>query len=183
MRQRQKLVPLAQGKVLEVGIGSGLNLPFYDPAKITKVWGLEPSPEMSAMAAMAAREVPFEVELVSAGGEAIPLDSDCFDTVVMTYTLCTIPESEAALREMARVLKPDGELLFCEHGVAPDAPVRRWQERINPIWRRLSGGCHLNRDVPALLQQGGFEITRMEMMYVPGWRVASYNYWGVAAVR
>ena len=183
LRQRQKLVPLAHGDVLEVGIGSGLNLPVYDPAKVAKVWGLEPSVELSAMAARAARDVPFDVELVAAGSEAIPLDSGRFDTVVMTYTLCTLPDPEAALREIARVLKPDGRLLFCEHGVAPDARVRRWQERINPVWRRLSGGCQLTRDVPAVLQQGGFEVVRMETMYLPGWRVASFNYWGAAAVR
>ena len=183
LRQRQKLVPLAQGDVLEVGIGSGLNLPVYDPAKVTKVWGLEPSIELGAMAATAARGVPFDVELVAAGSEAIPLDSGRFDTVVVTYTLCTIPDPEAALREIARVLKPDGRLLFCEHGVAPDARVRRWQERINPVWRRLSGGCQLTRDVPAVLRQGGFGVVRMETMYVPGWRVASFNYWGAAAVR
>jgi len=183
MRQRRKLVPLAQGDVLEVGIGSGLNLPFYDPANVTKVWGLEPSPEMAAMAERASREVPFDVEMVSAGGEVIPLDSGCFDTVVLTYTLCTIADPEAALREIARVLKPEGRLLFCEHGVAPDAGVRRWQERINPVWRRLSGGCQLNRDVPAVLRRGGFEITRMDTMYLPGWRIASFNYWGAAALR
>lgn len=183
MRQRQKLVPLARGNVLEVGIGSGLNLQFYDPTRVTKVWGLDPSPEMSSMASQAARGVPLDVELLPAGGEGIPMDEACIDTVVLTYTLCTIPDPKAALREMARVLKADGRLLFCEHGLAPDADIRRWQRRLNPIWRRLSGGCQLNRDVPAVLRDGGFETTRLETMYVPGWRVASFNYWGEAAVR
>lgn len=181
MRQREKLVPLASGRVLEVGMGSGLNLPFYDARRVTKVWGLEPSPEMSKMASAAVEAVAFDVEFVSAGGEQIPLDSESFDTVLMTFTLCTIPDTERALREIARVLKRGGQLLFCEHGAAPDAGVRRWQNRINPLWRRLAGGCHLNRDIPGLIRRGGFEITRMDTMYIPGWRPASFNYWGAAA--
>ncbi|HAC04911.1 MAG TPA: SAM-dependent methyltransferase [Gemmatimonadetes bacterium] len=181
MRQREKLVPLASGRVLEVGMGSGLNLPFYDARRVTKVWGLEPSPEMSKMASAAVEAVAFDVEFVSAGGEQIPLDSESFDTVLMTFTLCTIPDAERAMREIARVLKRGGQLLFCEHGAAPDAGVRRWQNRINPLWRRLAGGCHLNRDIPGLIRRGGFEITRMDTMYIPGWRPASFNYWGAAA--
>lgn len=180
MRQRQKLVPLARGRVLEVGIGSGLNLPFYEPDNVREVWGLDPSRELTALALDAAESVPFDVEFVSAGAEEIPLDSNSFDTVLLTYTLCTIPDTDLALREIARVLKPQGKLLFCEHGVAPDADVRRWQDGLNPIWRRLGGGCHLNRDIPGLIQHGGFEITGMETMYIPGWRPASFNYWGSA---
>ena len=180
MRQREKLVPLASGRVLEVGMGSGLNLPFYDVRRVRKVWGLEPSPEMSKMASAAAEAVAFDVEFVSAGGEQIPLDSESFDTVLMTFTLCTIPDAERALREIARVLKRGGQLLFCEHGAAPDAGVLRWQNRINPLWRQLAGGCHLNRDIPGLIRHGGFEITRMDTMYIPGWRPASFNYWGTA---
>lgn len=183
MRQRQKLVPLAKGRVLEVGIGSGLNLPFYDPATVTEVWGLDPSPELTRLAADAAERAPFEVAFVSAGAEEMPLDNDSFDTVLLTYTLCTISDVAPALREMARVLRPDGELLFCEHGAAPDAGVRRWQDRLNPLWRRLGGGCQLNRDIPGLIRHGGFEITGMETMYIPGWRPASFNYWGSAAAR
>ena len=181
MRQREKLVPLASGRVLEIGIGSGLNLPFYDARRVTKVWGLEPSPEMSKMASAAVEAVAFDVEFVSAGGEQIPLDSESFDTVLMTFTLCTIPDAERALREIARVLKRGGQLLFCEHGAAPDAGVLRWQNRINPLWRQLAGGCHLNRDIPGLIRRGGFEIARMDTMYIPGWRPASFNYWGAAA--
>jgi ubiquinone/menaquinone biosynthesis C-methylase UbiE len=180
MRQREKLVPLASGRVLEIGMGSGLNLPFYDARRVTKVWGLEPSPEMSKLASAAVEAVAFDVEFVSAGGEQIPLDSESFDTVLMTFTLCTIPDAERALREIARVLKRGGQLLFCEHGAAPDAGVRRWQNRINPLWRQLAGGCHLNRDIPGLIRRGGFEIARMDTMYIPGWRPASFNYWGTA---
>ncbi len=180
MRQRPKLVPLARGRVLEVGFGSGLNLPFYDADRVTGLWGLDPSEELTARAREDAERAPFDVELVTAGSEEIPLDGDSVDTVVVTYTLCTIPDAVTALREMARVLKPDGRLLFCEHGVAPDASVRRWQDRLDPIWRRLGGGCRLNRDIPDLIRQGGFEVTELETMYIPGWRPASFNYWGSA---
>lgn len=183
MRQRQKLVPLARGRVLEVGIGSGLNLPFYDPEEVAEVVGLDPSPEMLRMAAGPAARASFDVTFVPAGGEDIPLDSASVDTVVLTYTLCTIRDYEPALREMARVLRSGGRLLFCEHGLAPDAGVRRWQNWLNPVWRRLGGGCHLNRDIPSLVRLGGFEIEGMETMYIPGWRPASYNYWGGAVPR
>lgn len=183
MRQRQKVVPLARGRVLEVGIGSGLNLPFYDPANVTEVLGLDPATEITDLAADVANATPFDVDFVSAGAEEIPLESDSVDTVMVTYTLCTIPDAESALREMARVLKPEGKLVFCEHGLAPDAGVRRWQDRLDPIWRRLGGGCHLNRDIPGLIRNGGFEIEGMETMYLPGWRPASFNYWGTAAAR
>jgi ubiquinone/menaquinone biosynthesis C-methylase UbiE len=181
--QREKLVPLAAGRVLEIGIGSGLNLPYYDPDSVSKVWGVDPSPELMKRAARAANEVPFEVELVTAPGEEMPLDSDSFDTVVITYTMCSIPDTASALRETARVLKRGGRLLFCEHGTAPDASVRRWQNRVNPIWRRFSGGCHLNRDIPSLIRSGGFTIASLETMYLPGWRPGSFNYWGVATPR
>jgi ubiquinone/menaquinone biosynthesis C-methylase UbiE len=180
MRQREKVVPLARGRVLEVGIGSGLNLPFYDRTKVTRVWGLDPSREMMRMARTAAQAVPFDVEFIGLPIEEIPLDDSAVDTVVVTYTLCTIPDTERALRQIGRVLKPGGELIFCEHGLAPDAGVRRWQDRINPIWKRLGGGCHLNRDIPELIRRGGFRIQGLETMYLPGWRPASFNYWGTA---
>lgn len=181
MRQREKVVPLAHGRVLEIGIGSGLNLSYYDPKKVSKVLGLEPSPDMTVMAQRAAHAVPFDVEFVEAPGEEIPLEDASVDTVLMTYTLCTIPDTQPALRQMARVLKPGGELIFCEHGTAPDPSVRRWQDRINPIWKQFGGGCHLNRAIPTLIEQGGFSIKAMETMYIPGWRPASFNYWGTAA--
>ena len=180
MRRREALVPLARGRVLEIGIGSGLNLPYYDAAKVTRLWGLEPSPKMTRMAEKAARSVGFDVEFIGLPGEEIPLEDDSVDTVLMTYTLCTIPDTEPALRQMARVLKPGGELIFCEHGAAPDPGVRRWQDRINPIWKRLGGGCHLNRAIPNLIKQGGFKINEIQTMYLPGWRPASFNYWGSA---
>ena len=178
--QREKVVPLARGSVLEVGVGSGLNLPYYDASKVTKVWGLDPSPEITRMAEKIAKSLRFEVEFIGLPGEEIPLENSSVDTVVVTYTLCTILDTERALRQMARVLKPGGELIFCEHGAAPNEGVRRWQGRINPIWKRFAGGCHLNRPIPKLIEQGGFRIKGMETMYIPGWRPISFNYWGMA---
>ncbi|HWP38288.1 MAG TPA: class I SAM-dependent methyltransferase [Gemmatimonadales bacterium] len=180
MRQREKVVPRARGRVLEVGIGSGLNLPFYDRSKVTKIWGLDPSPEMTRMAARAARSLAIDLELIGLPAEQIPLEDHSVDTVVMTYTLCSIPDTTPALRQMARVLSPDGQLIFCEHGAAPDIGVRRWQDRLNPLWKRLGGGCNLNRPIPALIEDAGFRITSLETMYLPGWRPASFNYWGTA---
>jgi len=183
MRQREKVVPHARGRVLEVGIGSGLNLPYYDAAKVTKIWGLDPAPEMTQMAKRVAGSLPFEVEFIGLPGDEVPLEDGSVDTVVVTYTLCSIADTTAALRQMSRVLRPGGELIFCEHGAAPDASVRRWQDRLNPIWKRLGGGCNLNRPIPELIEAGGFRINSLDTMYIPGWRPASFNYWGTAVPR
>lgn len=180
MRQRAKVVPRAHGRVLEIGIGSGLNLPYYDSAKVSKVWGLDPSSEMTQMARRAAALLPFEVEFIGLPGDEIPLEDSSIDTVVVTYTLCTIPDTAPALRQISRVLRPGGELVFCEHGAAPDASIRRWQDRLNPMWKRIGGGCNLNRPIPALIEAGGFRIKSLDTMYIPGWRPASFNYWGAA---
>ncbi|MBW1899365.1 MAG: class I SAM-dependent methyltransferase [Deltaproteobacteria bacterium] len=181
--QRKKIVPLAKGRVLEIGMGSGLNLSFYDSSKVEHVWGLETSAQMRKMAGKRMADTPFEVEFIDLSGEEIPLESKSADTVLVTYTLCTIQDVLHALGEMRRVLKPGGELLFCEHGLAPDEDVRRWQNRINPIWKWMGGGCHLNRPIPNLIEQGGFKINNIETMYIPGWKPASFNYWGSAVQR
>lgn len=181
LKQREKVVPLAEGRVLEIGIGSGLNLPFYAPGKVQHVWGLDPSKEMWALARKKVGVVDFDVQFIAAPAEKIPLDDGSADTVLVTYTLCTIPEVLLALGEMRRVLKQGGQLLFCEHGAAPDESVRRWQDRLNPIWRGLGGGCNLNRPIPSLLEQAGFKIREMDAMYIPGWKPASFNYWGTAS--
>jgi len=180
MKQREKVVPLAEGEVLEIGMGSGLNLPFYDTRKVRKLWGLEPSEGMRKLARKKLLGSELEVEMIDLPGEEIPLDANSVDTVVVTYTLCTIPDPQRALRGAQRVLRPGGKLLFCEHGVAPDEDVRRWQDRLNPIWRRFSGGCDINRDIPALLESSSFRIVVDERMYIPGVKIASYNYWGRA---
>ena len=179
-RQREKVVPLAYGRVLEVGIGSGLNLPFYATDKVTQLWALDPSRESWVLAQQEVLPAEFDVEFIEAAAEEIPLDGDSADTVLVTYTLCSIGEILPALGEMRRVLKQNGQLIFCEHGSAPDKPVRRWQDRLNPIWKRLSGGCNLNLPIPTLLEQAGFRIQKMDTMYIPGWKPACFNYWGTA---
>lgn len=179
-KQRQKIVPQARGTVLEVGIGSGLNLPFYSSANIEKVWGLEPSAEMRKMAEKTAAKVDFPVEFLDLPGEEIPLDDKSVDTVLITYALCTIPDTVKALKQMRRVLKPGAKLLFCEHGRAPDESVQRWQNRIDPLWTRFAGGCHLNRPIDEMVKNAGFRIEKLETMYIPGPRTHSYNYWGTA---
>jgi len=179
-KQRQKIVPLAEGRVLEIGFGSGLNVPFYDTGKVEKIWGLEPSEGMRAKAQPLADASAIDIEFIDLPGEEIPLDADSADTVVVTYTLCTIPDAVAALEGIRRVLKPGGRLLYSEHGRAPDEHVRRWQNRINPTWRKVAGGCNMNRDIPALFAAGGFQLQSDERMYIPGVKVLSYNYWGAA---
>ena len=182
MKQRQKVIPLAEGRVLEIGIGSGLNIPFYDAGRVSHLWGLDPSREMWAIAAQNAAEHRLEAEFIEAGAEDIPLEKDTADTVVVTYTLCTVPDVPGALSEVRRVLKPGGRLVFCEHGLAPDPNVRKWQERANPVWKFCGGGCHLNRPIPRLLEESGFVSGDLQTMYIPGWKPASFNYWGTARV-
>jgi ubiquinone/menaquinone biosynthesis C-methylase UbiE len=169
--------------VLEIGLGSGLNLPFYDAQRVTKLWGLEPSAEMRALAKPAVERVPFEFEFLDLPGDEIPLEDQSVDSVVVTYALCTIPDTQTALRGMARVLRPGGRLIFCEHGAAPDPRVRKWQDRVTPLWRRFGGGCHLNRAIPELIVAGGFTVDNLEAGYIPGWRPACFNYWGTATAR
>lgn len=183
IRQRQKVVPQAKGRVLEIGFGSGLNLPFYDPSKVDMIWGLEPSAGMRALAEDRVDDSPIDVEFLNLSGEEIPLDENSADTVLVTYTLCTIPDIMAALGGMRRVLKPGGELIFCEHGKAPDEQTQKWQKRVGPVWKLIGGGCHLNRSIPDLIEKGGFSIKNLDEMYIPGPRFASYNYWGCAAQR
>ncbi len=183
MRQRAKVVPLAAGHVLEVGIGTGLNIPFYDSGLVTHLWGLDPSTEIWSIAQKNAREHHIDAEFIHAGAEDIPLDDNCADTVVMTYTLCSIPSVHTAMAEIRRVLKPGGKLLFCEHGKAPDEAVLRWQNRLNPVWTVFSGGCNLHRPIPEILERGGFRSSDMQTMYLPGWKPAAFNYWGTATCR
>jgi ubiquinone/menaquinone biosynthesis C-methylase UbiE len=177
--QREKIVPHAEGVVLEIGIGSGLNLPYYRGDKVTKIIGLDPSPELNAMAEKTAAELGLSVEFILASAESIDLPDDHVDTVLVTYTLCTIPDAVRAAKEMRRVLKPEGKILFCEHGLAPDASVAKWQDRIDPLWGRIAGGCHLNRDIPKLIRSAGLSIETMDEMYLPSTpKFAGYNYWG-----
>ena len=179
--QRRKVVPRAEGRVLEIGFGAGHNLPFYDPAKVEHLWALEPSAEMRARAGARVKASPIPLEFLDMPGEQIPLDKDTADTILITYTMCTIPDVITALGEMRRVLKPTGRMIFCEHGAAPDAGVANWQRRITPVWRTLCGGCHVDRPIPKLIRDAGFRVDDMETMYLPGTpRFAGFNYWGSA---
>jgi ubiquinone/menaquinone biosynthesis C-methylase UbiE len=179
--QRDKIVPLAKGIVLDVGIGSGLNIPFYNKSKIDHLYGLDPSDELLKIAKSIAEKHELEIEFLECGAEAIPLPDNSIDTVLITYTMCTIPDVELSNLEIMRVLKPEGQLLFCEHGLAPDKNIVKWQRRINPIWNKIAGGCNLNRDIPKLITSSGFKILDMEEMYLPSTpKFAGYNYWGVA---
>ncbi len=182
-KQREKIVPLAEGDVLEIGIGSGLNLPFYDPRKVRKIWGLEPSEGMRRLAAKTLEGMNLDLEFIDLPAEEIPLEANSVDTVLVTYTLCTIPDAATALEGMRRVLKPSGRLLFCEHGAAPDENIRRWQDRLNGGWGKIAGGCNMNRDIPELIDAAGFRIVDDERMYIPGLRILSYNYWGSAVLK
>lgn len=179
--QRAKLVPLAEGRVLEVGIGSARNLCYYDPEKVSRVFGLEPSEGMRRIALKRIAESPVRVEWIGLRGEDIPLENDSIDTVLLTYTLCSIADWHKALQQMRRVLKPSGKLLFSEHGLAPDERVARWQHRLTPVWKALTFGCHLDRPIPKYLEEAGFKIESLDVGYLPDTpEIAGYHYSGFA---
>jgi ubiquinone/menaquinone biosynthesis C-methylase UbiE len=178
-RYRERVIPQAAGRVLEVGVGSGLNLPFYG-AGVRHLFALEPSPELRKMAGRRTKEARFTVEFLDRSAEEIPLERASVDTVVTTWTLCTIPDAVRALEEMKRVLKPSGALLFVEHGLAPERSVQAWQHRLNPLWRRIGGGCNLNREIDVLIVQSGFRLGRFETEYVKGLKPMSFTYSGWA---
>jgi len=178
---RQRSIPWAQGKVLEIGVGSGANFVHYDPAKVGKLYALEPNPAMIRLADRQRRRTTLDVEFLDLPGEHIPLSDGTVDTVVSTFTLCTIPGVVEAIGGIARVLKPDGKLIFFELGLAPDPQVRRWQVRLEAIYHRLFQGLHLTRDIPSLIRQGGFGVEQMEAAYIARFpKSASYCWWGTA---
>lgn len=180
-RQRQKIVPLAEGRVLELGFGSGLNLPHYDPAKVTRLFALEPAPGMLVRARKAAEASPVPIEILPERAEDLSIGPASVDTVLVTYSLCTIPDPVSALTAARAALKPGGRLLFCEHGLAPDEEVARSQRRIEPFWKAIAGGCHLCRDISGIVARSGFRAEAVESMYLPKtppW--AGYNTWGAA---
>ena len=177
-RQREKVVPLAYGNVLEIGIGSGLNLPFYDTCKVKHILGIDTSQEIWNIHKSDTNSLNFSFDFIKASAENIPEDNDTFDSIVITYTLCSISDLSKTFEEIRRVLKPGGTLIFCEHGKAPDASIAKWQNRLDPIWSRLGGGCHLNREIPKIISENGFKLDILNEMYIPGWKPVSYNYWG-----
>jgi ubiquinone/menaquinone biosynthesis C-methylase UbiE len=178
---RERIVPLAEGTVLEIGVGPGVNFAFYDPAKINKVYALEPNPGMIRLAEPVRRQTKLDIEFVDLPGECIPLPDGTVDTVLSTFTLCTIPSVVEAIRGTRRVLKPSGKLLFFEHGISPDPEVQRWQQRLEPLGYWAFEGCHLTRDIPALLAEGGFQVEQLEMGHlVPFPKAWTYCWWGSA---
>ncbi len=182
-RLRADWIPRARGEVLEIGIGSGLNLPFYSP-EVQRVYGVDPSVELQRMARKRVAPGRLPVEFLSQSAEEpLPLPSASVDTVVVTWTICSIPNVEQALQQMKRVLKPSGRLIFLEHGRSPDPSVVAWQDRLTPIWKRFTGGCHLNRKMDELITAAGFQITELKTCYLPGPRPMSYIYQGFAQPR
>jgi ubiquinone/menaquinone biosynthesis C-methylase UbiE len=174
---REKMIPAARGVVLEAGIGSGLNLPFYTSA-VTKLYGLEPSAQLLRTARTRSSGLAFPAEWLNTAAELIHLPDSSVDTVVVTWSLCSMKEPAAALGEMRRVLRPGGRLIFIEHGLSPDARVQSWQNRLTPVWRRLAGGCHLNRKIDDLIRSAGFSIATLQEAYIPGPRPLTYTYAG-----
>ncbi len=184
-RQRARVVPYAKGRVLEIGAGTGRNFHFYEPTRIERLIAVDPAENMLALARKRARKLPFPVKTGAFGGESTLLPAKSIDTVVVTYTLCTIPDVAGALDNIRRMLRPGGELLFLEHGKAPEPRIRYWQRRLAPGWRRCFGGCTLDRNIPALIAGNGFRLKWLEQGYIdtPRFlRVAGYNYWGAAEV-
>ena len=181
-KQREKVLPLCKGIVLEIGCGSGLNFSFYEENNIDKLYALEPDKEMLRQAESVVKEVNFPITFLETGAEKIPLKDDSIDTALLTYTLCTIPDPLAALLEIRRVLKKGGKLVFCEHGMAPENNVKKMQNFINSFWPIFVGGCNLNRDIPSLLKDAGFLVDNLETMYLPKTpKWFGYNYWGSAS--
>lgn len=181
---RQQIIPLAYGKVLEIGAGSGANFPHYDPARVSKLYALEPNLGMVRLAEKQAHQTKLNIEFIDLPGERIPLDNDTIDTVVSTFTLCTINGIRDAIQGLARVLKPEGKLIFFELGLSPDPAVQRWQRRLEPVFHSLFQGLYLTRDIPALLMQGGFQVEQIEKGYLAQFpKSASYCWWGIAFQR
>ncbi|MBX3482568.1 class I SAM-dependent methyltransferase [Phenylobacterium sp.] len=182
LKQREKVVPKAEGRVLELGIGMGLNLPLYDVGKVESVTGVDPAPELRRIAEAAPRDPRLAVRVENGTAEALPFDDASFDCIVCTFTLCSVQTPAKALSEARRVLKPGGRFLYCEHGLSPDEDVAKWQRRIEPVWKRLCGGCHLTRPVTRAVEQAGFRVERSDAMYLPrAPRFAGWSEWGEAS--
>jgi ubiquinone/menaquinone biosynthesis C-methylase UbiE len=178
---RRRVINAAEGRVLEIGVGSGLNLKLYQPG-VSEVLALEPDSKLIAMARNNAKDASRPITFLEASAEQLPLDDNSVDTVVTTWTLCTIPDGIHALQEARRVLKPSGKLLFAEHGLSPEQNVQKWQNRINPLWKPLAGGCHLNLPIKNMIETAGFAIDHIKNSYAPGPKCMGYMYEGSARV-
>ncbi|MCW7541660.1 class I SAM-dependent methyltransferase [Aquabacterium sp. A7-Y] len=178
-RRRQAVVPFAQGRVLEIGVGTGLNLPHYKRDRVQVLVGIDPAEQMHPFARRRAVRAQLPLELRTLAAERLPFDAQSFDTVVCTYTLCSVTSPAAVLAEIRRVMRPQGKLLFAEHGLAPDPAVVKWQRAIEPTWAKLVGNCHLTRDVPKLLGEAGFRVS-MQTGYITRPKALAFNLWGEA---
>ena len=181
-RQREKVIPQASGRVLEIGIGSGLNLDFYDKSKITEIFAVEPDSILLEKAKIKANQNNISLNIQKLTAELLPFENGTFDTVVSTYTMCSIYELDSTMIELKRVLKNDGSFIFSEHGKAPDSNIYKWQKRLNPIQKRIGGGCHLDKDIPKIITNSDFKLQELNSMYIPGPRFLSYHYWGRAII-
>ncbi|MCP4179098.1 MAG: class I SAM-dependent methyltransferase [bacterium] len=180
MGERKLIIPTAKGNILEIGIGSGLNLPFYDLNKVKSITALEPSNELRKLTQKYSSDLNLDIKLLKNSSDNIELDSSSIDSIVITFTMCSILNITESLEEMRRVLKPNGNLIFCEHGLAPDKHVRKSQNFITPIWKKISGGCHLNRSISSIIENNGFKIEKLDTNYTKGWKPLSYIYKGIA---
>ena len=181
--QRQKIVPSASGVILEIGVGSGVNIPYYSNSNVKKLIGLDLQQDNWDQPYKIAKKSNISIDLLQGDGEELPIPNNSIDTVLITYTMCTIPNVQRTLAEIKRVLNSEGKLLFCEHGLAPDKNVQKWQNKLNPIWKKCLGGCNLNRNIPELVLKSGFSFESINEMYIPSTpKFVGYNYWGAAKI-
>lgn len=181
-KQREKVIPQASGRVLEIGIGSGLNLDFYNISRISEIFAVEPDSVLLEKAKIKAKLNNISLNIKRLSAESLPFDNASFDTVVSTYTMCSISELNSVMVEIKRVLKNDGSFIFSEHGKAPDDNIHKWQKRLNPIQKRIGGGCCLDKDIPKIIINSNFKLQKINSMYVPGPKFLSYHYWGTAVL-
>ena len=181
-RQRKKIIPEAKGRILEIGIGSGLNFKYYNQSNINEVFAVEPDGVLLRKARARAKEHNITLNIEQISAEKLPYENNTFDTIISTYTMCSISKLSSALLELRRVLKSDGKLLFSEHGMAPDKNIYLWQKRLNPIQKRIAGGCHLDVNIPKVINNAGFEMNSLNSMYIPGPKFLSYHFWGSAFI-
>ena len=179
-KQRMKIIPMARGRVLEIGIGSGLNFKYYND--ITEVFAVEPDGVLLEKAKVRAQQNNISLNIQQISAEKLPFEDNFFDTVISTYTMCSIANLSLALNEIKRVLKKEGKLIFSEHGKAPDVNIYNWQKRLNPIQKRIAGGCQLDVNIPVVIKDSGFETLSFDSMYIPGPKFLSYHYWGTATI-